>query len=133
MCPFLLLKITYLKSFSRLSNVSSHDGNERMEKMYREAEEYNENVQLKIGQRIQEKRIEKGIAGVDMAVYLDITANSYSRIERGEVKCDIPKLFVICQMLDISADYILFGRVSNNAALTQEQIDAIRVMKKAFE
>ena len=97
--------------------------------MYREVDEYNENVQLKIGQRIQEKRIEKGIVGVDMAAYLDITANSYSRIECGEVKCDLPKLFVICQLLDVSADYILFGRVNdddNNGTLTQEQIEAIR-------
>lgn len=101
--------------------------------MYREVDEYNENVQLKIGQRIQEKRIEKGIAGVDMAAYLDITANSYSRIERGEVKCDLNKLFIICQLLDVSADYILFGRVNdNNGSLTQEQMEAIRIMKKAF-
>ena len=58
------------------------------------------------------KRIENELSEPDMAAYLDITANSYSRIERGEVKCDLPKLFIICQMLDISADYILFGKES---------------------
>ena len=44
-------------------------------------------------------------------------------------------MFVICQLLDVSADYILFGRVNdddNNGTLTQEQIEAIRIMKKAF-
>lgn len=101
--------------------------------MYREIEEYDENVQIRIGQRIQVKRFEKGIAGADMAAYMDITANSYSRIERGEVKCDLPKLFVICQLLDVSADYILFGKETDkNAGLTQEQIEAVRMMRKAF-
>lgn len=69
------------------------------------------------------KRIENELSEPDMAAYLDITANSYSRIERGEVKCDLPKLFIICQMLDISADYILFGKAKNNDGLTQEQSD----------
>lgn len=32
-----------------------------------------------------------------------------SRIERGEANCDVGKLFVICQCLEMSADYILFG------------------------
>lgn len=76
------------------------------------------------------KRIENELSEPDMAAYLDITANSYSRIERGEVKCDLPKLFIICQMLDISADYILFGKAKNNDGLTQEQRESIRIMKK---
>lgn len=41
-----------------------------------------------------------------MAAYLDITANSYSRIERGEVKCDLPKLFIICQLVLETANLI---------------------------
>lgn len=76
------------------------------------------------------KRIENELSEPDMAAYLDITANSYSRIERGEVKCDLPKLFIICQMLDISADYILFGKAKNNDGLTQKQRESIRIMKK---
>lgn len=133
MCPFLFAENYILKCIYRSLDVFSHNGDERTIKdMYREVDEYDENVQFKIGQRIQGKRIEKGIAGVDMAAYLDITANSYSRIERGEVKCDLPKLFVISQLLDVSADYLLFGRVNDNGSLTQEQIDAIRIMKKAF-
>ena len=77
---------------------------------------------------LQDNKKRKPIS--DMAAYLDITANSYSRIERGEVKCDLPKLFIICQMLDISADYILFGKAKNNDGLTQEQRESIRIMKK---
>ena len=78
------------------------------------------------------KRIENELSEPDMAAYLDITANSYSRIERGEVKCDLPKLFIICQMLDISADYILFGKAKNNDGLTQEQRESIRIMTVSY-
>lgn len=133
MCPFLFAGNYIFREL--LSVLKRVNGNkfERMDDMYIEAEEYNKNVQLKIGQRIQEKRIEKELSGPDMAAYLDITANSYLRIKRGEVKCDLSKLFIICQILDISADYILFGKVKNNDGLTQEQREAIRIMKKAFE
>ena len=125
MCPFLFAE-NYI-SRELLSLLKRVNGNkfERLDNMYIEAEEYNKNVQLKIGQRIENELSEP-----DMAAYLDITANSYSRIERGEVKCDLPKLFIICQMLDISADYILFGKAKNNDGLTQEQRESIRIMKK---
>lgn len=125
MCPFLFAE-NYI-SRELLSLLKRVNGNkfERLDNMYIEAEEYNKNVQLKIGQRIENELSEP-----DMAAYLDITANSYSRIECGEVKCDLPKLFIICQMLDISADYILFGKAKNNDGLTQEQRESIRIMKK---
>lgn len=54
MCPFLFAE-NYI-SRELLSVLKRVNGNkfERLDNMYIEAEEYNKNVQLKIGQRIQE-------------------------------------------------------------------------------
>ncbi len=56
MCPFLFAE-NYI-SRELLSLLKRVNGNkfERLDNMYIEAEEYNKNVQLKIGQRIQENR-----------------------------------------------------------------------------
>ena len=56
MCPFLFAE-NYI-SMELLSLLKRVNGNkfERLDNMYIEAEEYNKNVQLKIGQRIQENR-----------------------------------------------------------------------------
>mgnify|MGYP004535816925 FL=1 len=45
-----------MASSSWLKTQRSGKVSERMDNMYIEAEEYNKNVQLKIGQRIQENR-----------------------------------------------------------------------------
>ena len=56
MCPILFAE-NYI-SRELLSLLERVNGNkfERLDNMYIEAEEYNKNVQLKIGQRIQENR-----------------------------------------------------------------------------
>lgn len=64
---------------------------------------------LSIGQRIQEKRIEKGIKAIDMAIALDISKDQYSRIENGHSTCSTKVLFQLAQYLDVSTDYLLFG------------------------
>jgi len=63
-----------------------------------------------IGQRIQNIRVQKGIKALDMAVQLDLSKDQYSRIERGTSICKITTLHKIAQYLEVSADYILYGR-----------------------
>ena len=63
-----------------------------------------------IGQRIQEVRRQKGIRGLDLAVWLDISKNQLSRIECGECLCTTKTLYKAAQYLEVSADYLLFGR-----------------------
>lgn len=78
---------------------------------YNSVEDITDDIRKQIGWRIQEKRIEKGITAVDLSTYLNITANQVSRIERGCAGIDIYKLIVICKILGVSADYILFGEM----------------------
>lgn len=63
-----------------------------------------------IGQRIQEIRRQKGIRGLDLAVWLDIGKNQLSRIECGECLCTTKTLYEAAQYLEVSADYLLYGR-----------------------
>ena len=63
-----------------------------------------------IGQRIQEVRRKKGIRGLDLAVWLDISKNQLSRIECGECLCTTKTLYKAAQYLEVSADYLLYGR-----------------------
>ncbi|MBQ3600436.1 MAG: helix-turn-helix transcriptional regulator [Lachnospiraceae bacterium] len=93
--------------------------------------EYDKEIQRDIGGRIQNCRLKKGITGADMAAYLDITNNSYSRIERGETKCDIGKIYMICQVLDVTADYLVFGTV-NKCYITLKQMEAVQNVVQAF-
>lgn len=63
-----------------------------------------------VGQRIQEKRIEKKIKAIDMANALEISKDQYSRIENGRSICSTEKLFQISQYLNVSSDYLLYGK-----------------------
>ncbi len=93
--------------------------------------EYDENVQFEIGQRIQKLRISRGIAGIDLAAYLNIGKNQLSRIENGRANCTIQQIYILAQVLSCSADYLLFG----NKAMTisQEQVDSLKNLFAVFE
>ncbi len=73
-----------------------------------------ENIQefdsLMIGRRIQDARIKKGIKSIDMAVQLDLSKDQYSRIECGKSICRTITLHKIAQYLEVSADYLLYGK-----------------------
>ena len=65
---------------------------------------------MQIGQRIQEVRNQKRIKAIDMAMQLDMSKNQYSRIECGESMCTTKVLYKLAQYLEVSADYLLYGR-----------------------
>lgn len=66
-----------------------------------------------IGQRIQKARIQKGIKAIDMASQLDMSKNQYSRIECGESVCTTKVLHKVAHYLEISADYLLYGKIED--------------------
>lgn len=89
--------------------------------------EFNTDVNMEIGQRIQTKRIERGLSGAELGVYLNVSANQVSRIETGKATCKIENLFMICQLLDCSADYLLFGieTINNITSYQKACLDAL--------
>ena len=74
------------------------------------SEDIREIEPVKIGQRIQEARRQKGIKTLDMAALLDISKNQLSRIECGECLCTTKILHKVAQYLEVSVDYLLYGR-----------------------
>ena len=94
-------------------------------------QEYDKNIQWKIGQRIQEKRMEKGLAGAGVAEYMHIQANQLSRIENGRANCTMPQMFILAQLLECSVDYLIFGK-KPESPYTSEQEEAIENMLIAF-
>lgn len=94
--------------------------------------EYEQDTQWQIGRRIQEMRLEKKLAAVDVAIYLDIKANQLSRIENGKANCTIPQMYVLAQILGCSVDYILFGKNTENS-LSDDQMKAINNLLVAFK
>ena len=86
---------------------------------------------MNIGMRIQEQRVKCGMSGATLGAYLGISANQVSRIETGKAKCSLEHLFVIAQVLNCSADYLLFGK-KQMPVLTQMQVDLIEQLHQSI-
>ena len=65
---------------------------------------------VEIGMRIQDARKKKGLNQDQFAELLDVSKQTVSSIERGTKGTKLTNFVKICQILDISADYLLFGK-----------------------
>ena len=104
------------------------------ENIYYSVEDVTEDIKKNFGWRIQEKRLEKGITGADLGACLNISANQISRIERGCAGLDMVKLLVLCKVLGVSSDYILYGTIDNeeNVVITKKHFESIMGLIGAF-
>ncbi len=66
---------------------------------------------LAIGQRIQNQRLALGYTQQYVYDQLDISQNHYSRIENGHVGMSFEILLQIAEILQLSTDYILTGKI----------------------
>lgn len=72
-----------------------------------------------IGKRIKEIRSKRSITQTKLAEMLNFSdKNHISNIERGYSGISVPKLMDLCKILNIDADYILFGVSKNNVETT---------------
>ena len=53
--------------------------------------------------RIVERRQELGISQTDLAIKLNMTTSGYFKVEKGETKLDLIRLFEIAEYLNIDA------------------------------
>ena len=65
-----------------------------------------------IGKRIQNQRLELGYTQQYVYEKLDISQNHYSRIENGHVGMSFEILLQLCEILQVSTDYILTGKLA---------------------
>lgn len=100
----------------------------------------NQNIDaLMIGKRICEVRKSKNIKAIDVAEILNISKNQYSRIENGHALCTTENLFLIAQYLNVSTDYLLYGKAKTNVILEIEALlkykseEELKMAKRVLE
>lgn len=67
-----------------------------------------------VGKRIQSARKAKGYTQEVLAEKIDMSPQNLSCLERGLIGMSISALIALCDALDVSADYILFGDEAKN-------------------
>ena len=83
-----------------------------------------DNQRLNIGMRIQGQRVKCGMSGATLGAYL-------SRIETRKAKCSLEHFFVIAQLLNCSADYLLFGKIQM-PVMSQMQVNLIEQLYQSI-
>ena len=97
-----------------------------------------------IGKRIHKIRIQNEYTQAEFAEAIDISINFLSEIENGKKGLSQDTLAKICQHMDVSADYILFGKetkelsilqIANSLTLSEldttiEYLESLRKLKK---
>lgn len=99
-------------------------------------------INVEIGNRIREARIQKGMTQEVLAEKVNFaTPQHMSSIECGVKGISVPKLIELCKVLDIEADYLLFGVKKENAEthiskyldkMTDEQAKAVLELVKVY-
>ena len=67
--------------------------------------------QKEMGRRVRSRREAKGLSREALAEKLDVSAQFIADIEYGNKGISIKKLYLLCQILDVAADYILAGGI----------------------
>lgn len=65
--------------------------------------------QREMGRRIRSRREYIGLSREKLAEKLDVSAQFIADIEYGNKGISIKKLYLLCQILDVTADYVLAG------------------------
>lgn len=95
-----------------------------------------------MGARIKEIREKRCMTQEKLAEEIGIsTAQQISALERGMIGLSLPKFRDVCKVLDIEADYLLFGISSRNAEtvlnkyteqMTNEQLNAVTELVRVY-
>ena len=64
-------------------------------------------LKKQVGQRIRESRMRANLTQKEVSEKLGIVLQQYQTYESGRYELDYKKLIDICQVLDVSADYLL--------------------------
>ncbi len=64
-----------------------------------------------VGKRMKEARIQSGLTQQQIADKLGVAQPVYQRFEKGIFECSYEQIVMICDVLDVTADYLL-GRTT---------------------
>ena len=60
-----------------------------------------------VGARLKELRLQKHMKEIDAAMELEVSTAQYSRFENGVFELNYEQLAFLCNIYDVSADYLL--------------------------
>lgn len=72
------------------------------------------------GARIRRQREQMGLTQEQLGEACELSASFVGHIERGSRKLSVESLFRLASVLNVSADYLLFGRMLQEASLPPE-------------
>ena len=67
--------------------------------------------QKEMGRRVRNRREAMNMSREDLAEKLGVSTQFVADIEYGNKGVSIRKLYLLCQILDVTADYVLAGNV----------------------
>lgn len=73
-----------------------------------------ENFMLFIGKRLRKQREKLNLTREEFAEKANISPQFLAEIENGKKGMSVTTLYKICNNFNLSADYLLFGRLSNS-------------------
>lgn len=71
-------------------------------------------INIQIGRRIRKSRELVGYTQEKLAELVNVSTQYISDLERGIVGTSIPTLIKICEVLNVSSDFILMGRIEHH-------------------
>lgn len=74
-----------------------------------------ENIMQLIGKRLRKQREKLNMTREEFAEKANISPQFLAEIENGKKGMSVNTLYKICNNYNLSADYLLFGRLSSNA------------------
>lgn len=86
-----------------------------------------------IGERIRSRRNQLKLTQQQICTKIDTTQTHYSNIENGKTGLSLEMLLKLCEILDVSADYILTGKVENkNESLLVEYYNKLNEKQRHY-
>ena len=70
--------------------------------------------QKEMGKRVRSRRESLGLSREKLSEYLDVSPQFIADIEYGNKGISINRFYLLCQVLDVTADYLLAGNVYSN-------------------
>ncbi len=70
--------------------------------------------QKEMGKRVRSRRESLGLSREKLSEYLDVSPQFIADIEYGNKGISIKRFYLLCQVLDVTADYLIAGNVYSN-------------------
>ena len=86
--------------------------------------------QKQMGKRVRSRRESLGLSREKLSEYLDVSPQFIADIEYGNKGISIKRFYLLCQVLDVTADYLLAGNVYSNETDRESMLVCEEIMTR---